>query len=47
MTVKIIGAGMIRTGTISLKIAPEELGFDKCDRAIELVYHPEKVTFWQ
>jgi len=47
MTVKIIGAGMGRTGTMSLKTALEELGFDKCYHMIELVNNPERVTYWE
>ncbi len=35
MTIKVIGAGMGRTGTLSLKAALEQLGFDKC-------YHMEE-----
>ncbi|MGF1489650.1 MAG: sulfotransferase family protein [Prochloraceae cyanobacterium] len=47
MTVKIIGAGMGRTGTMSLKTALEELGFDKCYHMIELVNNPERVNYWE
>lgn len=45
MTIKVIGAGFGRTGTLSLKMALEELGFSKCYYMIELLKHPEHVTF--
>jgi Sulfotransferase domain len=47
MTIKIIGAGFGRTGTLSLKTALEELGFNKCYHMIELFQNPEKVKFWE
>ncbi len=46
MTLKVIGAGMARTGTSSLKAALEELGFGPCYQMRELLSHPEQVTFW-
>jgi sulfotransferase family protein len=33
---QVIGAGFGRTGTMSLKTALEELGFDPCYHAVEL-----------
>ncbi len=36
MTLKIIGAGLGRTGTLSLKLALEHLGFGPCYHAMEL-----------
>ncbi|MBW4573892.1 MAG: hypothetical protein KME08_01255 [Aphanothece sp. CMT-3BRIN-NPC111] len=47
MTIKVIGAGFGRTGTLSLKKALEELGFSKCYHMVELLEHPEHVTFWE
>lgn len=48
MALKVIGAGVGRTGTHSLKFALEELGFGKCYHMEELVaHHPENVTYWQ
>ena len=48
MAIKIIGAGFGRTGTHSLKLALEELGFGKCYHMEHLIMdHPETVTFWQ
>ncbi len=46
MTLKVIGAGMARTGTSSLKAALSELGFGPCYQMRELLSHPEQVTFW-
>ena len=46
MTLKVIGAGMVRTGTSSLKAALSELGFGPCYQMRELLSHPEQVTFW-
>lgn len=46
MTIKVIGAGLPRTGTSSLKIALEELGFSPCYQMRELLSHPEQINFW-
>ncbi len=47
MTIKVIGAGFGRTGTLSLKAALEELGFSKCYHMLELLQHPHQVTLWE
>ena len=47
MALKVIGAGMARTGTSSLKTALEELDFGPCYQMRELLSHPEQVTFWE
>lgn len=44
MTIKVIGAGMGRTGTLSLKAALEQLGFDKCYHMEERFKHWEQHT---
>jgi hypothetical protein len=44
---KVIGAGFGRTGTMSLKVALEELGFGPCYHMIELFEHPEHVEQWE
>jgi hypothetical protein len=44
--VKVIGAGFGRTGTMSLKIALETLGFDPCYHMTEVFAHPEHTEFW-
>jgi hypothetical protein len=46
MPLKIIGAGLGRTGTLSLKAALEELGFSKCYHMAEVVANPSHVQFW-
>jgi hypothetical protein len=44
--VKIIGAGFGRTGTMSLKVALETLGFDPCYHMTEVFAHQEHTGFW-
>jgi hypothetical protein len=41
--VKVIGAGFGRTGTMSLKVALDTLGFGPCYHMTEVFAHPE---FW-
>ena len=43
---KVIGAGFGRTGTMSLKVALETLGFDPCYHMTEVFAHPEHAGFW-
>jgi hypothetical protein len=43
---KVIGAGLGRTGTLSLKVALEELGFSRCYHMIEVFKHPEHLPVW-
>lgn len=38
---KVIGAGLSRTGTNSFKVAMETLGFGKCHHMVEVLDHPE------
>jgi hypothetical protein len=47
MALKVIGAGFGRTGTLSLKLALEMLGFGPCYHMLELIQHPEYVPPWQ
>ena len=47
MTIEVIGAGFGRTGTTSLKVALEELGFGPCYHMTELFEHPEHVGLWE
>jgi hypothetical protein len=44
---KVIGAGFGRTGTYSLKVALEELGFGPCYHMLEVFANPQHVPFWQ
>jgi hypothetical protein len=46
MPLKVIGAGLGRTGTLSLKVALEELGFSKCYHMTEVLAHPEHARIW-
>jgi hypothetical protein len=45
--VKVIGAGFGRTGTASLKVALEELGFGPCYHMTEVFANPEHADFWR
>src|ERR671926_434210 len=47
MTLEVIGAGFGRTGTMSLKLALEELGFGPCYHMTEVFEHPEHVELWR
>jgi len=44
---EIIGAGFGRTGTMSLKVALEQLGYGPCYHMVELFEHPEHVEQWE
>jgi hypothetical protein len=44
---KVIGAGFGRTGTMSLKVALEELGFGPCYHMTEVFEHPEHLPLWE
>lgn len=44
---KVIGAGLGRTGTESLKMALEQLGFGACYHMFELMKHPEHGEEWE
>jgi hypothetical protein len=46
MTLKLIGAGLGRTGTLSLKLALEQLGFGRCYHMREVFEHPEAGDLW-
>lgn len=47
MELKVIGAGLGRTGTVSLKAALEKLGYTKCYNFPELITHPESISQWE
>ncbi len=47
MALKVIGAGMPRTGTLSLKTALEQLGFGPCHHMTEVFVHPEQWPLWE
>ena len=46
MTLKVIGAGFGRTGTLSLKLALEQLGLTKCHHMMELFASEAQRQFW-
>lgn len=46
MPLKVIGAGFGRTGTLSLKLALEQLGFGPCHHMLEVFAHPETIPLW-
>lgn len=47
MSLEVIGAGFGRTGTLSLKLALEKLGYDRCYHMAEVGRNPEHVAVWQ
>ena len=47
MPLEIIGAGLGRTGTLSLKVALEQLGLGPCYHMTEVFAHPEHVPVWE
>ncbi len=47
MTLEVIGAGFGRTGTMSLKVALEELGFGPCYHMTEVFANPEHIELWE
>ncbi len=46
MSLKVIGAGFGRTGTMSLKLALEQLGFGPCYHMAEVMTRPDHDTMW-
>lgn len=46
-TLDVIGAGFGRTGTLSLRVALERLGFGPCDHMEQTLAQPERVALWQ
>ena len=47
MSLKVIGSGLGRTGTFSLKLALEQLGFGKCYHMYELFLKPEGLKYFE
>lgn len=43
---EVIGAGFGRTGTLSLKLALERLGFGPCHHMLEVLDDPEQIELW-
>ena len=46
MSIKIIGAGLPRTGTNTLKESLEKLGYTRTYHMKELLVHPENLHYW-
>lgn len=46
MPLKVIGAGYGRTGTMSLKLALEQLGFGPCYHMVEVFKNPQAPGWW-
>ncbi len=46
MVLQVIGAGLGRTGTASLKLALEKLGFDPCYHMFEVIAHEPAIAQW-
>src|ERR1041385_4276218 len=47
MTLRLIGAGLGRTGTLSVKIALERLGFGPCYHMVEVFKNPAHIPVWE
>ncbi len=47
MSLKIIGSGFGRTGTMTMKAALEQLGFGPCHHMVEIIQHPEQLAHWK
>ena len=46
MALKIVGSGLGRTGSFSLKLALEQLGFGPCHHMVEVFSHPDTMPLW-
>ena len=46
MSIQVIGAGLGRTGTLSLKAALEELGFAKCYHPLRVIASMDQARIW-
>jgi hypothetical protein len=47
MALKVIGAGLGRTGTLSLKVALEQLGLGRCHHMMEVFMAPATIDLWR
>jgi hypothetical protein len=47
MTLKVINAGLSRTGTLTLKVALERLGFGPCYHSFEFYGRPDHTPLWR
>ena len=46
MPLSVLGVGLGRTGTLSLKLALEQLGFSPCYHMVEVFKDPKAPSFW-
>ncbi len=46
MPLKVLGAGFGRTGTLSMKMALEQLGFGPCHHMMEVFGKPDHIALW-
>jgi Sulfotransferase domain len=46
MALELIGAGLGRTGTLSLKAALEQIGYGPCYHMMEILVAPERGRYW-
>src|SRR5438874_1458645 len=46
MALEVIGSGLGRTGTLTLKTALEMLGFGPCNHMVAGLGNPEQIPFW-
>jgi len=46
MTLQVVGTGLGRTGTMSMKLALEQLGFGPCHHMVEVFQHMDSVPLW-
>jgi hypothetical protein len=46
MALHVIGAGFGRTGTLSLKLALEQLGLGPCYHMVEVFKNPQAIDWW-
>ena len=46
MPIQVTGAGFGRTGTLSLKVALQQLGFNQCHHMVEVMRNPKSAADW-
>lgn len=46
MSLKIVGSGFGRTGTMSTKLALEQVGFGPCHHMVEVMGNPNQPAYW-
>ena len=47
MSLKVIGSGFGRTGTMSMKMALEQLGLGPCHHMVEVMQNPAQPAKWK